>query len=116
MQDVYVLNIKYIIVPEHDPSLHDFGLFLSFGKVMLVALISSILFLVTHRIQRVPSVPQCCFPTSSLGNHLSAAVSVQTIGNLEHLETKPLMVLMYFLSFENIQMVLNPNSQTFVQS
>ena len=47
-----------------------------------------------------------------MGNHLSAAVSVQTIGNLEHVETKPLMVLMYFLSFENIQMVLNPNIQT----
>ena len=55
LQDVYVLNKKYIIVPEHDPSLLDFGLFLSFGKVVFVALISSMLFLVTHRIQRVPA-------------------------------------------------------------
>lgn len=55
LQDVYVLNKKYIIVPEHDPSLLDFGLFVSFGKVIFVALISSILFLVTHRIQRVPA-------------------------------------------------------------
>ena len=56
LQDVYVLNKKsVIIVPEHDPSLLDFGLFLSFGKVIFVALISSILFLVTHRIQRVPA-------------------------------------------------------------
>ena len=55
LQDVYVLNKKYIIVPEHDPSLLDFGLFLSFGKVIFVVLISSILFLVTHRIQRVPA-------------------------------------------------------------
>lgn len=52
---MYVLNKKYIIVPEHDPSLLDFGLFVSFGKVIFVALISSILFLVTHRIQRVPA-------------------------------------------------------------
>ena len=38
-----------------------------------------------------------------MGNHLSAAVSVQTISNLEHLETKTVMVLMYLLNVENIQ-------------
>ena len=35
----------------------------------------------------------------------SAAVSVQTIGNLERLETTTLMVLMHLLSFENIKIV-----------